>query len=97
MNEISDKHMGYLMKLSMLHLDEDEKNALKDKLNHMLGFVEQVKQVDVTDVEPLFTMTEEINRLREDIPQENLTHDRALKESQGPFKNDVYFSVVRNK
>ena len=38
----------------------------------MIGFVEKLNELDLRDVEPLLYMGEEINVLREDIPEKPL-------------------------
>ena len=81
----------------MLHTEEEEKKILIEKLNVMLPFIEQVKNLDTNNVEPLYSLTEEFNTFREDIPGNTLEHDKALKEVQGKFKNEIYFTVLKNK
>jgi aspartyl-tRNA(Asn)/glutamyl-tRNA(Gln) amidotransferase subunit C len=70
-------------------LEFDEKNAER----MMKDWVEKLKEVDTDGVEPLTTMSYEINVLREDEVKEHLSHERALKNA--PKKDSDYFRVPK--
>jgi aspartyl-tRNA(Asn)/glutamyl-tRNA(Gln) amidotransferase subunit C len=55
--------------------------------------VEKLNEVDTTGVEPLTTMSYEINMLRDDEVKEHLSHERALKNA--PKKDADYFRVPK--
>ena len=56
-------------------------------------WLEKLKEVDTENVEPLTTMSHEINVLREDEVKEHLSHERALKNA--PKKDSDYFRVPK--
>ncbi len=71
---------------------EDETGMLKD-LSRMLSFVEKLREVDTTGVEPLTSMTSEINQLREDEVANMLPREKGLRHA--PRHDDTYFRVPK--
>jgi len=95
-NNISDKEtLEQLMDLSLIHLEEGEKDVMLEKLKFMFGFVDTIKKINTDGVEPLYSLTENINVFREDVPGENLDHDKALGVAQGKFKNENFFTAIK--
>jgi aspartyl-tRNA(Asn)/glutamyl-tRNA(Gln) amidotransferase subunit C len=79
--------------LSRLEIDEkDVEKTMKD-MTAIVEWVEKLKEVDTEGVEPLTTMSFEINVLREDVPKEHLNHDQALLNA--PQKDKDYFRVPK--
>ena len=58
-----------------------------------MEWVEQLKEVDAEGVEPLTTMSFEVNILRDDVVKEHLSHERALLNA--PKKDEQYFRVPK--
>jgi len=71
---------------------EHEAEMLKD-LNTILDWMEKLNELDTSNVEPLIFMTDTVNHMREDILQEPLPHDKALKNA--PKKDSDYFRVPK--
>jgi len=65
---IDDQLLSHLEKLAHLEVAPDKKKAIEGQLSEILGFVENLSELDTEGVDPSFTMTPESNRLREDIP-----------------------------
>jgi len=53
--------------LARIALDEEEAQRMSGELNAMLGFVEQLDEVDVTNVEPMTSVMPMALRMREDV------------------------------
>ncbi|MEM6364412.1 MAG: Asp-tRNA(Asn)/Glu-tRNA(Gln) amidotransferase subunit GatC [Planctomycetota bacterium] len=66
-----------LARLARLNLTEDEKAAFAPQIADILGFVEQLGELDTTDVEPMTTALDVNNRFRTDEPQPSLSPDVA--------------------
>lgn len=62
-------------------------------MTNIISFVEKLNEVDTQGIEPLTTMSHEINALREDIVQPHLDHELALKSA--PKKDSDYFRVPK--
>ena len=79
--------------LSRLDFDEKDSEKMMQDMTAIVEWVEKLKEVNTDGVEPLTTMSYEINSLREDEVREHLSHDRALKNA--PKKDDSYFRVPK--
>lgn len=82
-----------LAHLARLQFNEDEKNALKTDLEKMIGFVEKLKEVDTTGVEPLLHITDAVNVWREDEVIQSITKDEALLNA--PLTDGNFFKVPK--
>ncbi|MCU0355825.1 MAG: Asp-tRNA(Asn)/Glu-tRNA(Gln) amidotransferase subunit GatC [Cytophagales bacterium] len=71
---------------------EDEAQMLAD-LNRILTWVEKLRELDTTGVEPLTHISPETNVLRDDIVSETLARDEALRNA--PRHDDSHFRVPK--
>lgn len=79
--------------LARLEFDEKDAEKMIRDMSAIVEWVEQLKEVDTEGVEPLTTMSSEINMLREDVVKEHLSHERALLNA--PKKDENYFRVPK--
>ena len=91
--QVDDALIDKLSRLAMLHFDASEKEEIKADLEKMIGFVDKLKELDTTGVEPLLHMTGEVNVLREDLAGGMLTPEEALQNA--PLHNQQFFLVPR--
>ena len=63
---IDNSTIDKLAKLSSLSIDEDKKEALGKELADIVGFVENLNEIDVSSVEATFTTISGGQPLRED-------------------------------
>jgi len=91
--QVDDALIEKLARLSMLHFNAEEKEAIKADLQKMIGFVDKLKELDTTGVEPLLHMSEAVNMLREDEPQGMITREEALQNA--PHHDGQYFHVPK--
>ncbi len=89
--ELNDALVDNLCKLACLEYDAAGKQEIKKDLQKIIGFVEKLDELDLSDVEPLFFMGEEINVIRKDISEEPLSRAEALKNA--PMADEQYFKV----
>ena len=64
--EVDKATVQKLAKLSKLSFTNDEENEMVKGLNEMIAFVDKLKELDTTSVEPLMFMTSSNTVLRED-------------------------------
>lgn len=86
--EVTDALVDKLANLARLSFSPEEKAAIREDLSRMIGFVDQLNQVDTTGVEPLVHMSDAVNRLRDDEPVGQVEREDALSSAQdkkGPF------------
>ena len=79
--------------LARLEFDEKDAEKMMQDMTNMVNFVEKLNEVDTTGIEPLTTMSHEINSLREDEVKPHLDHDAALKNA--PKKDADFFRVPK--
>ena len=91
--KIDEETLKKTAHLARLDVDEKEVPRLMQEMTRMLDFVEKLNAVDTGGVEPLTTMSFEINALREDEPHIELSREEALKNA--PQKDNNYFRVPR--
>ena len=90
---INKQTLDKLAHLARLEYDEKDSDKMLKDLNNMLAFVEKLKEVDTTGVEPLTTMSHEVNAMREDKVGEHLTQEEALRNA--PKKDEKFFRVPK--
>lgn len=80
-------------RLARIALSDDDAERMKGELNAILGFVEQLNEVDVTDVEPMTSVTPMAMKKRQDIVTEG---GRAADiVANAPESQDNFFLVPR--
>jgi aspartyl-tRNA(Asn)/glutamyl-tRNA(Gln) amidotransferase subunit C len=72
----------HIAKLSRISLADAEVEKFKVQLSAILGYINQLYEVDTTGIEPTINTTGIIDRLREDIEKPSFTQDEALKNSK---------------
>ena len=77
--------------MMMFKLPEDERGRLNTRLDALAVGFEELGQVDTDNVEPLVTVLDLRNILREDVSEQLLTRDELL--SNAPEQYDGYFQV----
>ncbi|MBI1221441.1 MAG: Asp-tRNA(Asn)/Glu-tRNA(Gln) amidotransferase subunit GatC [Bacteroidetes bacterium] len=88
-NETVDK----LAHLARLEFAENEKEQVRADLEKVLGFCEQLNELDTENVEPMVFMTDDRNVLREDEVEHPITHEEAMKNA--PKSDSDYFRVPK--
>jgi len=82
-----------LAHLSRLELDESKEQQMLGALNEILDWVDQLRQLDTSNVEPLVHLSHEINVLRPDEAQNTVSHQDGLRNA--PRKDSDYFRVPK--
>ena len=90
---ISSGDVEYVAKLAHLHLDETEKKDMETKLGSILGYMQQLQQIDTTGVEATTHVLPLANVFREDIVGETLDTEKAL--AQAPERDGNYYKVPK--
>jgi aspartyl-tRNA(Asn)/glutamyl-tRNA(Gln) amidotransferase subunit C len=91
--EINEALIDHLAHLSKLSFEGAQKDAIRHDLERMIAFVDKLSELDTTGVEPLIFMSEEVNRLREDVVHQDITHEEALRNA--PKKDSDYFRIPK--
>lgn len=84
MVKISASELARLVELSSLDLSEDEASAMAKNLEDVLGYVEQLNEVDTEGVEPTYQVLPLKNVWREDEIEDGVAPEKllALKDTE---------------
>ena len=69
----------YAARLARIELTYAEEQKLSAQLSNILGYVEKLKELDVSQVEPTAHAVPLANVTRPDEPRPGLTNDEALR------------------
>ena len=79
--------------LARLKFDDSAEAQMVNDMNAILTFVEKLQEVDTSQVEPLESMSFEVNNMREDNSEKVLSQQEALKNA--PAKDEKHFLVPK--
>jgi aspartyl-tRNA(Asn)/glutamyl-tRNA(Gln) amidotransferase subunit C len=88
-----DFNIHYVADLARLALTPDEEKNLGAQLGQILGYVDQLRRVDVSAVEPTSHAFRLVNVTRPDDPAPGLPHEEAL--ANAPFAANGLFIVPK--
>lgn len=91
--QVDDALIEKLSRLAMLSFDENEKEQIKQDLQKMIGFVDKLKELDTTGVEPLLHLTPNQNILRTDECGPMLSRSEAFLNA--PNHDEQFFKVPK--
>ncbi len=85
---ISRREVSKIAELARLHFSEEELDAFTIQFQHLLDYIEQLKQLDVNDIEPTshVSLTEEFEKhiFREDEIKPSLPVEESLANAPDP-------------
>lgn len=93
-NGVSPDDVKKIARLSRLHVETDQLQPLADDLNGILGWIEQLNEVDVEGVAPMTSAVDMPAPLRKDTISDGGKRDEILKNA--PKKDDGFFVVPRS-
>jgi aspartyl-tRNA(Asn)/glutamyl-tRNA(Gln) amidotransferase subunit C len=79
--------------LARIAVKDEEVEHLKDELNGILAFVEQLSEVNVEGVEPMTSVTPMAMKQREDVVTDGGIPDQIL--ANAPATEDHFFLVPK--
>jgi aspartyl-tRNA(Asn)/glutamyl-tRNA(Gln) amidotransferase subunit C len=79
--------------LSRISVTDAEAEAMVPELNNILGWVEQLGEVDVTGVEPMTAVIPNHQRLRQDAVTDGDVRDKVL--ANAPQAEHGFFAVPK--
>ncbi len=93
MSQISRDEVAHLARLARLALTDAELDSFAGQLDAILGYVSQIRSVDVSGVEPTDNPLKAVNVMRPDVVEPSLTREQVLAEA--PEAIDGRFAVPR--
>ena len=89
-----DAHIvRHIAKLARISVSDAEVEALAPELSNILGWIEQLQEVDVTGVQPMTAVIPNKLRLRDDVVTEGGIRDDVLKNA--PVAEHGFFAVPK--
>jgi len=82
-----------IAKLARLHLEEDEVPRLQNELNAILGWIEQLNEVDVEGVAPLTGAANMALRMRDDVITDGGIREEVL--ANAPDRAGAFYAVPK--
>lgn len=93
MTQISRDDVTRLASLSALQLDEDEIDTLRRDIEAVMGYVNQLDELDVQNVEPAYQVSGLQNVYRADTVQQSISAEELVK--LAPESKDGYIKVPK--
>jgi aspartyl-tRNA(Asn)/glutamyl-tRNA(Gln) amidotransferase subunit C len=90
---ITIKDVEYVANLAKLELSEEEKRRFQKELDNIIRYIDQLNELDTTNVPITSHVTFLQNVFREDKVLPSLSSDQAL--ANAPEKKDGFFKVPR--
>ena len=81
-------------RLSRIAASEEHLDELVGELNGILGWIDQLNEVDVSDVEPLTSVVETRLPMRDDVVTDGNISDQVL--ANAPRTEDGFFIVPKS-
>ena len=83
----------HIAKLARIAVSDAEAEALVPELNNILGWIEQLQEVDVSGVEPVTAVIPNTLRLRDDVVTDGGKRDEVL--ANAPVAEHGFFAVPK--
>jgi aspartyl-tRNA(Asn)/glutamyl-tRNA(Gln) amidotransferase subunit C len=90
---ITTETAAKVAKLARIRVEEDALPALAQEFNNILGFIEQLNEVDVEGVEPMTSVTPQRLKRRVDGVTDGNQQDKVLKNA--PDAREGFFAVPK--
>lgn len=90
---ISEQEVRHIAMLGRLKPSDEEVKLFSEQLSSIIGYVEQLNEVNTTDVEPTAHALPVSNVFRPDEPHVPLGPDQALKNA--PQREGSFFGVPK--
>ena len=90
---VSPEQVRHIAKLARIAMSDEELDKLVPELNNILGWVEQLSEVDTDGIEPLTAVIENHLRLRDDVVNDGDCRDAVLKNA--PDAQHGFYAVPK--
>ena len=90
---ITKEQVEHVAKLARLALKDEEKELYTNQLSKILGYIDQLNEVDTSGVEPMTQPIPTVNVMREDVIKKHFSRDEILKSA--PHEEYSFFRVPK--
>ncbi len=82
-----------IARLARIRISDNEVPKLEGELNHILGWIEMMDEVDTDNVEPMTSVVESTMRLREDVVNDGGYPEQIT--GNAPATDENFFMVPK--
>jgi len=93
-NGVTSADVKKIARLSRLHVEDSRLQPMADELNGILGWIEQLNEVDVEGVAPMTSAVDVTAPLRDDAITDGKVREKVL--GNAPKRDDGFFVVPRS-
>ena len=90
---ITIKDAEHVAKLARLELTEEEKELYTKQLGDVLKYVDQMNEVDTSNVKPMAQVVDLVNVMREDVVHYEQTKEELM--ANAPDEENGFFKVPK--
>jgi aspartyl-tRNA(Asn)/glutamyl-tRNA(Gln) amidotransferase subunit C len=90
---VTNEQVRHIARLARIAMSDDELERLVPELNNILGWVEQLGEVNTDGVEPLATVIDQELRLRDDVVNDGNIREEIL--ANAPEAQHGFFAVPK--
>jgi aspartyl-tRNA(Asn)/glutamyl-tRNA(Gln) amidotransferase subunit C len=90
---VSPEQVRHIARLARIAMSDEEVERLVPELNAIIGWVEQLGEVNTEGVEPLTAVIEQKLRLRDDVVNDGNIRDEVL--ANAPAAQHGFFAVPK--
>ena len=91
---VSKNDVAHLAALSSINLSDEELSALTVDLENIIGYIEQLQELDTSGVEPTYQLTGLSNIWRNDDIKPQLEREKLLQLAPAQLDNQVKIPKV---
>ncbi len=93
MTKISSSDVRKVAKLARLELPEHQIETYTSQIEEILTYVDQLQEIDTTNIPPTTRAVEVVNAMREDSVKVNCSREEIL--NQAPHREGDFFRVPK--
>jgi aspartyl-tRNA(Asn)/glutamyl-tRNA(Gln) amidotransferase subunit C len=90
---VDEKTVRHIARLARIALTDEQVPPMANELNGILGWIEQLQEVDVTGVAPLTSVVAQHLKMRDDVVTEG--DNSAALMANAPGAQDQFFVVPK--
>ena len=90
---VTNEQVRHIAKLARIAMSDEEIERLVPELNNILGWVEQLQEVDVSGVQPMTAVIANHQRFRDDEVTAGAIRDKVL--ANAPMAEHGFFAVPK--
>ena len=90
---VTREQVAKIAALARIRMDEGDLDHMVPEFNAILGFIEQLQELDVSDVEPMVSVTPMQLRRRADVVSDGNQQARVL--ANAPDAREGFFAVPK--